>query len=214
MGPAEVPKMQRKKQWCYLGVLPCIQKAPGPVCGTYSPPWTGALGWLTARGSSHTFSPLRSSSGVQGSTAESDPTNYPFLTHKGSKTREKPCNGLPRSVLNSYLLLLNLREFKHFSYQIILKLVRHRVYSTANTAPFRSHFRGQEECLYNATATFEAHKTNWRVLRCAEGKGVGGLTDDKQWRISWSAPSVASFVASGTKAARSKLFKDLKNNCV
>lgn len=57
-----------------------------------------------------------------------------FLTHKGWKTREKPCSSLPRSVLNSCLLLLNLREFKHFSYQIILKLVRHQVHSTANTA--------------------------------------------------------------------------------
>lgn len=103
--------------------------------------------------------PLRPS-GVQGSTAESGPTNCPFLTHKGCKTRENPCSSLPRSVLNSCLLLLNLREFKYFSCHVILKLVRHHVHSTANTAPFRNHSRGQEECLYNATATSEAHKMN------------------------------------------------------
>lgn len=107
-----------------------------------------------------------------------------FLTHKTSKTREKPCSSLPMPVLNSRLLLLHLREFKHFSYQIILKPVRHQVYSTANTAPFRNHFRGQEECLHSVTAILEAHKMNWRVLRCAEGRGVGDLTDGKQWKIS------------------------------
>lgn len=210
----KVPEMWRKKQWCYFGCCLAYRRHQSQFVATTGHPelelWAGWLQREADTPSGHwdflqVFKAPQLNLVLQTGLV---------LTHEGSKTREKPCSSLLRSVFNSCFLLLNLREFKHFSYQIILKLVRHQVYSTANIAPSRNHFRGQEGCLYNAISTFEAHRMNWRVLRCAEGKGVGGLADDKQWKISYGALSAASFVATGSKAGRSKLLKGLKNNCV
>lgn len=164
----EVPKVWRKQQWCCFGMMPCIQKAAEPICGTYRTPelelWAGWLQGPAATPAAHWDLPQGSKAPQLNLVLQTGL----FLTHKGSKTGENPA-AVFLHVLNSCFPFLHLREFKHFSYQIILKLVRHQVFSTVNTAPCRNLFRGQEECLWNVTASFEAHKMNWRVLRCAEG---------------------------------------------
>lgn len=83
----EVPRMWREKQSClpficqvcYLAYKrqSYLWPAPEPICGSYRPAWTGAMGWLTAGGSSHIFRLRWSSSGIQGSKSESGPpTNW------------------------------------------------------------------------------------------------------------------------------------------
>lgn len=109
----EVPKMWRKKQWCCLGVLSCIQKAPEPICGTCRSPWTGALGWLQGEAATPSGPEIFFRCSGLHSWIWSDKLSL-FLLIKEAKLEKSPAASLPRSVLNSCFLFLNLREFKHF----------------------------------------------------------------------------------------------------
>lgn len=145
------------------------------------------LNWssgLAAGGSSHTFRPWDFLQVFRAPQLNLVRQTVPFLTHKRSKTGEKPCSKSSQVCFKLLLSVSQSERIQTLFYQIILKLVRHQVYTTANTAPFRNHLRGLEDCLYNTTALFVAHKMNWRDLRCAEGKGVASLTDNKQWKVS------------------------------